>query len=1475
MIEMQGPGIYLNPPNKPVYQESQTTLPQAVVDVGQGVDYGAIAQSVAQLGTTLVELDIDNKRKKKSRLLDELETKTRMGIDHASAYNDFDSVDAQIVEYKNQVKAIVGYDIDSDEGGQTTNALLEQARKTSYGFELYGQKARRETADDVKMLTYNDDQLAWREFLTTATDQGFEIAARSAQLEQMIKDADAIPQKTMGDRAYISALRKDRLDLLEMNDKMVSASAKSISEAADAERKGRLNKLVNIHRDITNQWEALGSFTKQIDELAAKKDRTEAEEAHLRSLQIRANATAQQISDFEAIVDTEKDSFAKEYYGQPWSSDLASSTLTPEQYSSVLQANEKRAQTLEGLSFSPYNLMAARQKQAVVDINGRVDTIITQGSAGIAEIDQRIKEASSEQERESLLTARSSFLAQLEKNVLGIVQAGVPPITKNLVDTVAGFKLFNRKGLDYSVMPNGLTAFAADSIESITRPSETISKVFRPTVDKFNQFLSTRLDIPASKFGGETSKQVRTEERRREDILILDSLAKRLPTNASPTRINEAMINAVQMGGINPYQSDNVTLRPWSELAPEIKAAGIELPPNGFVLTDFYVSALKEMLRSDDPEAYTKTISTFFDTDMNAFFGGVYAATDKPSITDEVADMLLGGLENPSTRSKAMATFMLLTPSTHLQTNLSFLRTSNSGGGDPLGTRETFIKQLETIAMSYKGNGDPLQFIEKQMPNIAVLQKGQALQKLAMDKDTVTALIGDYSIPPNAAQSEKTQANEELNSLMKKLRSGVLDSKKLVIPAVIEGTTFTDAIAGKKTNTLMRQISSMAIETYHEVLADHGGKEPESMNDMVLQRLNFKLQDFKVATSEEGLVRVKTEYVENENSLTGTFVAGAETHYDMQNNGKFEKELILDANWDHNGLDKVSWNQFGVVSTPPSVENPTAFALAIASNRGTQLPSDSRAEDLMAIGEAVLGDDRSNRTMLIAQAAIRGLKDPKSREDAINQVKRNMTNIRAGLDSGEYKFFVSTGRSNLNDKQSSPVLTLRGKGGSTLATMQPAPLRKSLVGTDVHKKSLQKMTKEEFGEWAVRQINAGTVDHTKVVDWLTANGKSSQTLSETTQWYSTPLMDIPVSIPNEDYTYELVNHLGKKQWFVTKDGGERVPVRANFGVDDIDPADTVKYVYTGSEGRISRRTGVTTIAGKPLVTFEWKGMGTKWMLDSSRYDTTLPTFTEPTTPSKQEREWETFIRTNVQNSLETQRMLNTVIESLGKDSVKPQPSEDTMSFLEAVMQIPGPNTRFPIRPETPPEAPKDMETSPKVLKDMGTEPTSGDFNVALAAKPFVSRGSTTKYLTTVANTPVVISKEGTMVRLEMPTVKEREVTTGLVDMKDVYIYDQDQTEKISYIRPANSNTWSVLSGPVLGKTEIPKNISEAERFFLWAVKLHRELFATKDRDKQLYASRLLDRATATLGEAKRLKSQPEQLKAFERYVRTEIDQLLK
>jgi hypothetical protein len=1428
MIEMQGPGVYLNPPNKPVYQESQTILPQAVVGVSQGIDYGAIAQSVAQLGTTLVELDIDNKRKKKSRLLDELEAKTRMGIDHASAYNDFDSVDAQIAEYKNQVKEIVGYDIDSDGGGQLSNSLLEQARKTSYGFELSGQKARRETADDVKSLAYNESQLKWRESFAKSEVQWNEIQGRKWELQQILKDAEAAPQKTIGDRVFAATVRKDLIDLGELEAKIAATDSKSISEAADAERKGRLNKLVNIHRDITNQWETLGRFTKQIDELAAKKDRTEAEEAQLRSLRIRVNSTAQQISDFEAIVDTEKDSFAKEYYGQPWSSDLASSTLTPEQYSSVLQANEKRAQTLEGLSFSPYNLMAARQKQAVVDINGRVDTEITQGSAGIAEIDQRIKEASSEQERESLLRARSAFLTRLEQKVLGVIQGGVPPVTKNLVDTVSGFKLFRKHGLDYSVMPDALTAFAADSIESVTKPSETISKVFRPSVDKFNQFLSTRLDIPASKFGGESSKQARTEERRKEDILIISNLMERVTTNASPARINEAFINYVQMGGINPYQADNVSLRPWSELAPEIKAKGIELPPNGFALTDFYVKALEDVLRSDDPEMWNKTVSTFFDTDSNAFFGGVHASTDKPSMTDETADMLLGGLENPITEQVAMATFLLLTPSRHVAENINKLRAAV--GEDSLAIVENTIKRLETIATTYQGNGDPLQFIRRQMPNIAVLQKGHDLANLAMKEDTVTALVGDYPPPQKDAQSEPTQANQQLNDLMKRLRAGVFS--KLKIPT--DGTNFTDDISGKKVNTLMRQVSSMAIRTYHEVLADYGGKEPESMNDMVIQRMNAKLQDFKVATPEGGLVRFKTSFVnDTENALAPTITAGAGMNYDIPNNGKFEKELILDANWDHNGLDKVSWNQFGVVSTPPSVANPTAFALAIASNRGTQLPSDSRAEDLMAIGEAVLGDDRSNRTMLIAQAAIRGLKDPKNREDAIDQVKRNMTNIRAGLDSGEYKFFVSTGRSNLNDKQSSPVLTLRGRGGSTLATMQPAPLRKTLVGTDVHKKTLQKMTKEEFGDWAVRQINAGTVDHTKVVDWLTANGKSSQTLSETTEWFSTPIVDIPVSIPNEDYTYELVDHMGKKQWFVTKDGGERVPVRSSFGVNELDPVDTVKYVYTGAEKGLSRRTGVTTVAGKPLVTFEWKGMGTKWQLDASRYDTTQPTFIEPTTtepPTKQEREWEAFIRTNIQDSIETQRLLNMVVESL----------------------------------------------STPVLKDMGTEPTSGDFNAALAAKPFVKRdGITTKYLTTIAGKPVVISKEGTKVGLEMPKTKEREVTTGLVDMKDIYVYDENQTTKLTYVRPSNSNIWVVLDGPVIGNTTVPKTGSEAERFYLYAVEFYRYVTLSGNREKQLEASRLLERSTAILGEAKRLKTQPEQLRAFEKYVKTEVDQLLK
>lgn len=1430
MIEMQGPGVYLNPPNKPVYQESQTILPQAVVGVSQGIDYGAIAQSVAQLGTTLVELDIDNKRKKKSRLLEELEAKTRMGIDHASAYNDFDSVDAQIAEYKNQVKEIVGYDIDSDGGGQLSNSLLEQARQTFYGFELSGQKARRETADDVKSLAYTDSQLAWRESFAKSEVQWNEIQNRKWELQQIIKDAEAAPQKTIGNRVFISTVRKDLIELDELESKMTAAGAKSVSEAAEAERKGKLNKLVNLHREVTNGWELLGNLSKEIDELSAKKDRTEAEEAKISSLRIRANATAAQISDFEAILDTEKNNFATEHYGRTWSSDFAAENLTPEQYNSVLSADEKKSQTLSALSFSPYNLMAARQREAITKINGEVDTHITESAAGIAAIDQRITEAQTPEEREYLLRARSAFITRLEQKVLGVIQGGVDPVTKNLVDTVSGFKFLNKRGLDYSVMPDALTAFAADSIESMTKPSSTISRVFRPSVDKFNQFLSTRMDIPASKFAGSSStKEARTQERLKESLFIWNELSRRNVVNASPDRVNTAFFDVIQASGINPYQADNITLRPWSELAPEINAKGITLPPNGFTQTQLYSEALVGTLRTNNPEEALQATLRLFDSDINNFMAGVFASTDKPSMTPQLADILVGGLENVNSRRTAMATFMLLTPEKHMASNLALLQASVRGITDP--SKQAYglklVKQLEVLATEYDGNGDPLEFVKKRVDQLPLLEKSQTFQRLVFDSAVVQPIIGKY----NTASETKGEASVEkleLNAIVKELRSYVLPGLKIT-PAE-EGKDFTQDVTGNQPTTLMREVLARSIDAYYDVLIDNKSVKDESFYNKVRDRVNIELRKYVVNTPEQGLVEAKSDYT-SERALESTFIRGSDIYYDTQSNGVDERELILDANWDTNGLDKVTWNQFGSVATAPQTDNPTALALAVSANRGTQLPPGDRTEHLLAIASEAVGTDKSNRNMLIAQAAIRGLVNPATREQAVEQVKRNMADIKRGLESGEYKFFVDTApRSNLNEKQAAPMIILKGKEGSTLATMQPAPIRTSLVGSEVHKKYLTKMSKEKFGDWAVRQINAGTIDHTKVVDWLTVNGKSSTTLSETTQWLETPLVDIPASIPNEDYTYELVDHMGKKQWFVTKDGGERLPVRASFSVDELEPVDTVKYVYTGAEGRISRRTGVTTVAGKPLVTFEWKGMGTKWMLDSSRYDTTQPTFTEPTT--KQEREWETFIRTNIQGSIETQRLLNMVVEAL--------------------------------------------DNSPKTLKDMGTEPTSGDFNAALAAKPFVKRdGIAAKYLTTIAGKPVVISKEGTKVGLEMPKVKEREVTTGLVDIKDIYVYDENQSEKLTYVRPTNSDTWSLLEGPAVGNTNIPKTGSEAERFYLYAVEFYRQAMLTNDREQQLKASRLLERSTATLGEAKRLKNEPDKLRAFEKYVKTEIDQLFK
>ena len=553
----------------------------------------------------------------------------------------------------------------------------------------------------------------------------------------------------------------------------------------------------------------------------------------------------------------------------------------------------------------------------------------------------------------------------------------------------------------------------------------------------------------------------------------------------------------------------------------------------------------------------------------------------------------------------------------------------------------------------------------------------------------------------------------------------------------------------------------------------------------------------------------------------------------------------------------------------------------------------------MVIASEIIGTDKSNRNMLIAQAAIRGLVNPETREQAIEQAKRNMADIKRGLESGDYKFFVDTAqRSNLSDKQTAPMIVLKGKEGSTLASMQPAPIRSSLSGSDVHKKHLTKMSKEKFGKWAVRQINAGTVDHTKVVDWLTVNNRSSITLSETTQWFETPLLDIPISIPNEDYTYELVNHMGKKQWFVTKDGGERVPVRASFDVDALKPADTVKYVYTGAEGRISRRTGVTTVAGKPLIMFEWKGMGTKWMLDSSRYDTTQTT-TQPSTnltttqPStKQEREWENFIRTNIESSIETQRLLNTVIESLGQQSEDKPTANTPMALKDMGIEPTSGNVDEAM-------AAKPTVNRPMALRDMGTEPTSGDFNAALAVKPFVRRdGKPTKYITTIANTPVVLTKDNDKVSIEMPEVKERETTTGTIDIKDTYVYGGDGDFKFTYMKLAGSDQWLLFEGPSLNDAdnrfadkyegimrlpswnkiaqELKKPIvlSPPEKYFAATCELQRLADMSGNREKKIAVLKAWDRSVAFFKEYKRLEDQPEMQKVFGEYIDSEMRLLL-
>ena len=1413
MIEMQGPGVFLNPPNQPIYQETQVKLPENVVGVGQGIDWGAIGESVAKLGTELVSYDIEDKRKKKIRLLEDLEAKTKMSIDNASAYNDFDSVDAQITEYKNQVKSIVGYDIDSDGGGETSSALLEQARKTAYSFDLYGQKARRETADDVMLSAFNDDSLSFREQLLTSEDQGFDIEGRLVQLDQMQKDAQDKPQKTMGDRAYIAAVRKERIDLLEIKAKMQASSAKSLNEAREANKKDLEGRIANHNKELKSIWERTEQFAKEAATLRAKPDKTEAEVAELRSLEIRMNSEAYQVQKLEAIALNLQDSYAKEFYGRSWDEDIAKA-MPSDTYANILNAQNSRVNALNTASFLPYKRAEEAQKMQIASVKDRVTSAIGQAEADINLIDSLIKTAA-EADRPRLILARNNRIAKLEKNLVGINTGGVPAIVQDLTQVVDGLKFFNQP-LKFDASPTALTEFTADAVEAHTQPHETIYKTFRDTVDKFNKFLSTRQDIPGSAVIRDSR-----EKQLKENGAIYSALYQRKPVSGlGSAKINEVFMDFIQRNDVDPYQADGINLKPWSELSKELQAAGVQLTPNGFLHTEIGVNAISELLRTNAPIDQWQNMLAF-GSEGNEWFAGMYASSSVSPMTDGVADMIAGSLMNPDTREAAIAAFILFTPKDQISSNIARIGNTGIAQKNPVGFTNAF-ETLEALAKEHDGTGDPLKFIQGQLIDVELLKEKQRLQKLSRSSDVQQPLVGAYSTRENL--SEETQDKVKLNAIMVELRDNVFPQ---IEARVGPNVNLQSLLTGNAVNPALREISEIAVGHYYDAKYDPRTKySDEQLWEITAKRTSDTLRNYVVKTS--GLQVERPDTPEPPSGIADSYTTGSDIHYELQDGGKFNLGVLLDADFDVNGLDKSTFNQYGTFTTPPAdMENPAAVALAVSAVRGMDVSGipGNASSNIMAIATEVIGGSKDNRTMLVAQAALKDLGNPKTLTEAIATAKRNMQRIQAGVDSGELKFVVGSDISNLNKKQTATTVELRSKD-NTLASFQPSPIRKSMLGSDAHRSALKRLSKEQFSKFAVKQINDGKVNHAMVVDYLTANGISNQSLSETTQWgniipWASPMsgLPIPMSIPNEDYRYEYIDHMGKPQWFVTKDDEPRQPVSGFLSTDDLKPYRTIskpqpkapqqpketygKYVYTGAESRLSRRIGVTGIAGKPLLMYEWKGMGTNWMLDKSRYDMTIDS-TSKQTLQPEELEFQTQWRNVVQAPTPFQQTLGEFLApTMRPRSAKensPQTSDgfNWSKFGNEVQKL--------IEPGGAPQ----VEQGRQFIEDQNRRFALLGVTTETTAEPESRLGvrsngliDTKTVLTTVAGKPIVISyskptlSDNWIMEVVEPEVEESESTNGFMDFKRVSSVVKGVAASFIYAKPTSSKNWNLIQGPMV------------------------------------------------------------------------------
>lgn len=228
-LELQGPQVFKQPQQTMMYQESRTILPSPQVGVGMGIDFGAIGESVKNLGVGLVETAFQQEYIKKANAVKALQNKTTKLIEQHSDVNDMDGVDLTFNEYKAATRDILGFDpeVETDMLGPY-GRLAEGINEYNANVDMARDKASRGWADEIESDNYDAFTMREIESFDKADDK---VAAMNQRIENLktvynsssgMDISENLPTTgfTLAKRRMLLKVKNDYVKLLEDQEKM-------------------------------------------------------------------------------------------------------------------------------------------------------------------------------------------------------------------------------------------------------------------------------------------------------------------------------------------------------------------------------------------------------------------------------------------------------------------------------------------------------------------------------------------------------------------------------------------------------------------------------------------------------------------------------------------------------------------------------------------------------------------------------------------------------------------------------------------------------------------------------------------------------------------------------------------------------------------------------------------------------------------------------------------------------------------------------------------------------------------------------------------------------------------------------------------------------------------------------------------------------------------------------------------------------